>query len=106
MMPLGTKPTVNFAIKRIFGSPQNSMALIGLLNAILDLERPIEAVEVLNPFNYQEFAESELIVLGIRLSRHGGARVECRNADGNRLLRKMVGAHVVIDPDRRPQRLV
>jgi predicted transposase/invertase (TIGR01784 family) len=66
MMPLGIRPTVDFAFKKIFGSPQNSMALIGLLNAILDLERPIEAVEVLNPFNYQEFAESKLIVLDVR----------------------------------------
>ena len=42
------------------------MALIGLLNAILDLKRPIEAVEILNPFSYQEFAESKLIVLDVR----------------------------------------
>jgi PD-(D/E)XK nuclease family transposase len=52
MRPLGTKPTVNFAFKKIFGSPQNSMALIGLLNVILDLERPIETFEVLSPFSY------------------------------------------------------
>ncbi len=71
-MPLGIKPTVDFAFKKIFGSPQNSMALIGLLNAILDLERPIEAVEVLNPFSYQEFADSKLIVLDVR----------CRDAAG------------------------
>jgi hypothetical protein len=51
-MPLGVRPTVDFAFKKIFGSPQNSLALIGLLNAILDLRRPIEAVEILNPFSY------------------------------------------------------
>ncbi|GAA5505716.1 hypothetical protein Rcae01_01162 [Novipirellula caenicola] len=52
-MPLGIRPTVDFAFKKIFGSPQNSAALIGLLNAILDFEHPVVAVEILNPFSYQ-----------------------------------------------------
>ncbi len=65
-MPLGIRPTVDFAFKKIFGSPQNSEALIGLLNAILDLEHPVEGVEILNPFSYQEFTESKLIVLDVR----------------------------------------
>ena len=71
-MRLGIKPTVDFAFKKIFGSPQNSDALIGLLNAILDLDRPIVAVEVLNPFSYQEFAESKLIVLDVRCRDSAG----------------------------------
>jgi len=45
-MTLGIKPTVDFAFKKIFGSPQNSTALIGLINAILDLEHPVDSVEV------------------------------------------------------------
>ncbi len=56
-MILGIKPTVDFAFKKIFGSPQNVAALIGLLNAILNLKNPIVSVEILNPFSYQEFAE-------------------------------------------------
>lgn len=71
-MPLGIRPTVDFAFKKIFGSPQNTLALIGLLNAILDRDHPIEAVEILNPFNYQEFAESKLIVLDIRCRDSAG----------------------------------
>ncbi len=47
-MPLGIKPTVDFAFKKIFGSPENVSILIGLLNAILDLPRPIVHVEILN----------------------------------------------------------
>lgn len=74
-MPLGIKPTVDFAFKKIFGSPENVAALIGLLNAILDLKRPIASVEILNPFNYQEFAEGKLIVLDVR----------CRDLDGRLL---------------------
>jgi len=71
-MKLGIKPTVDFAFKKIFGSPQNASALIGLLNAILDLEHPIELVEILNPFSYQEFAESKLIVLDVRCRDSAG----------------------------------
>lgn len=65
-MPLGIRPIVDFAFKKIFGSPQNSAALIGLLNAILDLDHPIKSVEILNPFSYQEFADSKQIVLDVR----------------------------------------
>jgi predicted transposase/invertase (TIGR01784 family) len=65
-MSLGIRPTVDFAFKKIFGSPQNSAALIGLLNAILKFPQPIVAVDVLNPFSYQEFAQSKLIVLDVR----------------------------------------
>lgn len=71
-MPLGIRPTVDFAFKKIFGSPQNSEALIGLLNAILDLPNRIESVEVLNPFNYQEFADNKLIVLDVRCRDSAG----------------------------------
>jgi predicted transposase/invertase (TIGR01784 family) len=74
-MILGIKPTVDFAFKKIFGSPQNVAALIGLLNAILDLKKPIVSVEILNPFSYQEFADSKLIVLDVR----------CRDSTGRYL---------------------
>ena len=71
-MPLGIRPTVDFAFKKIFGSPQNSDALLGLLNAILDLPNRVESVEVLNPFSYQEFAENKLIVLDVRCRDSAG----------------------------------
>ncbi len=48
-MPLGINPTVDFAFKKVFGSPENIPVLIGLLNSILDLPRPIAHVEILNP---------------------------------------------------------
>ena len=65
-MPLGIKPTVDFAFKKIFGSPENVGALMGLLNAILELPDPITDVEILNPFSYKEFEEDKQIVLDIR----------------------------------------
>ena len=39
---------------------------MGLINAILELQRPIDTVVILNPFSYQEFAESKAIVLDVR----------------------------------------
>ncbi|MEM6692894.1 MAG: PD-(D/E)XK nuclease family transposase, partial [Planctomycetota bacterium] len=65
-MPLGIRPTVDFAFKKIFGSPQNADALIGLLHAILDLEHPVEQVEIQNPFSYQEFSDNKLVILDVR----------------------------------------
>jgi len=65
-MALGIKPTVDFAFKRIFGSPENARSLVGLLNAILELAAPITDVEILNPFSYQDFCDDKLIVLDVR----------------------------------------
>lgn len=65
-MSLGIKPTVDFAFKKIFASPKNKKALIGLLNAILGRASPIVAVTILNPFSYQEFARQKLIGMDIR----------------------------------------
>jgi predicted transposase/invertase (TIGR01784 family) len=64
-MALGIKPTVDFAFKKIFGSPENVSALIGLLNAILKLPSPVTKVEILNTFNYEEFVGDKKIVLDI-----------------------------------------
>ncbi|MEL7267918.1 MAG: Rpn family recombination-promoting nuclease/putative transposase, partial [Planctomycetota bacterium] len=71
-MPFGIRPTVDFAFKMIFGSPDNASALIGLLNAVLRRTNPIAAVEILNPFTYQEFEGSKPIVLDIRFRDSAG----------------------------------
>jgi len=71
-MALGIKPIVDFAFKKIFGSPENVIALIGLLNAILDLDDTIEEVEILNPFSYQDFANDKLVVLDVRATDTAG----------------------------------
>ncbi|MBL8819472.1 MAG: Rpn family recombination-promoting nuclease/putative transposase [Planctomyces sp.] len=66
MEPLGIKAFVDFAFKKIFGSPENSAALIGLLNAILELRHPIKDVTILNPFSFQEFQTAKLVVLDVK----------------------------------------
>jgi predicted transposase/invertase (TIGR01784 family) len=65
-MRLGIRPTVDFAFKKIFGTPENVPILLGLVNAVLQLRDPLVDVEILNPFSYQEFQNDKLIVLDIR----------------------------------------
>jgi predicted transposase/invertase (TIGR01784 family) len=63
---LGIKPIVDFAFKKVFGTPENTPILQGLMNAILQLDSPIVELEILNPFSYQEFADDKQIVLDVR----------------------------------------
>ena len=62
MIPLGIKVYVDFVFKKTFGSPENSVALIGLLNSILELPQPITAVAIQNPFSYQEFENAKTVL--------------------------------------------
>ena len=71
-MPLGIKAYVDFAFKKMFGSPENSIALIGLLNAILELPRPVTDVTILNPFTYQEFETAKQVVLDVKAKDSAG----------------------------------
>ncbi|MBL8810588.1 MAG: Rpn family recombination-promoting nuclease/putative transposase [Planctomycetaceae bacterium] len=71
-MPLGIKAYLDFVFKKMFGSPENSIALIGLLNAILDLPRRITDVTILNPFSYQEFQTAKMVVLDVKAADSGG----------------------------------
>ncbi len=71
-MVLGIKPTVDFAFKKIFGTRENTLALVGLTNAVLAPDEQIVEVEILNPFSYKDFAEQKLIVLDIRARDEAG----------------------------------
>ena len=48
-MRIGIRPTNDFAFKKTFGTPANKIALISLLNAILELPSPIAEVTIENP---------------------------------------------------------
>ena len=65
-MVLGICPTVDFAFKKTFGDQANSVALISLLNAILELAQPITSVVIENPFNYQDFDNDKLSILDVK----------------------------------------
>ena len=72
-MPLGIRPTNDYAFKRTFGTPENRVALISLLNAILDLSSPIVEVTLANPFNLQDFKDDKLSILDIKAVDRSGA---------------------------------
>jgi len=72
-MPLGIRPTVDFAFKKTFGDPNNRLALISLLNAILELPLPIADVAIENPFNYQDFHDDKLSILDVKATDVAGS---------------------------------
>ncbi len=65
-MPLGIRPTNDFAFQITFGTAENKLALISLLNAILEPDSRIIEVTLLNPFNLQEFEQDKLSVLDVK----------------------------------------
>jgi len=73
MQPIGIRPTNDFAFKKTFGSPENKVALISLLNAILTLPVPIVDVTIENPYNWQDFQNDKLSILDIRAVDQRGA---------------------------------
>jgi predicted transposase/invertase (TIGR01784 family) len=72
-MPLGIRPTNDFAFKKTFGTPENRIVLISLLNAILRLEEPIVEVTLENPYNLQDFQDDKLSILDIKAIDRTGA---------------------------------
>jgi len=73
MVPLGIRPTNDFAFLKSFGSSGNTLALKSLLNAILQLPVPIAEVMLQNPFNRQEFEDDKASILDIRAVDQQGA---------------------------------
>ncbi len=71
-MPLGIKAIVDFAFKKIFASHDDSLPLIGLLNAVLRLAHPIVEVKLENPFSYKDFESQKEVVLDIRARDSSG----------------------------------
>jgi hypothetical protein len=69
LMPLEIRPTIDLVFKLLFGSPENAALLIHLLNAVLDPKRPIDEVEILNPFKDKTFEEDKLSI--VAMSRRG-----------------------------------
>ena len=65
-MAIGISPTVDFAFKLVFGSPDHSRITIHLLNSILDLPSPITSVTIQNPFLEKDDQDDKRSVLDIR----------------------------------------
>ncbi|KAA5538994.1 Rpn family recombination-promoting nuclease/putative transposase [Roseiconus nitratireducens] len=65
-MAIGIDPTVDFAFKRVLGSPEHASLTVNFLNAVLADEHVIRSVEFLNPFLDKDFEEDKLAILDIR----------------------------------------
>lgn len=65
-MSLGIRPINEFAFKKTFGSPMNRVALISLLNSILQFEKLIVDVTIENPYNLQDFLDDKLSILDVK----------------------------------------
>ena len=72
-MLIGIRPINDFAFKKTFGSPENKLALISLLNAILRLPKPIVDVTIENPYSLQDFKDDKLSILDIKAIDQTGA---------------------------------
>jgi predicted transposase/invertase (TIGR01784 family) len=72
-MRIGIRPTNDYAFKKTFGVQVNELALISLLNAILNLPDPIQSVTIRNPFSVQDFEEDKLSVLDVLAQDTTGA---------------------------------
>ncbi len=72
-MLIGIRPINDFAFKKTFGSPENKLALISLLNSILGLPKPIVDVTIENPYNLQDFKDDKLSILDIKAIDQTGA---------------------------------
>ncbi len=59
-------PTIDCVFKAILGSEQHKGLLIDFLNAILAPEKPIIAVDLLNPYNDKEFLGDKLSIVDVK----------------------------------------
>src|ERR1700689_4241811 len=67
MVP-GIDPKVDYAFKRLFGSPHNTRILVSLLHAVLRPAADEEIIELqlLNPFNDKEALDDKLSVVDLK----------------------------------------
>jgi predicted transposase/invertase (TIGR01784 family) len=63
---IGIRPTVDYAFKRLLGSPEHTDITVHFINAVLDGIPWITDVELLNPILGKEFATDKLAILDVR----------------------------------------
>ena len=72
-MVLNIRPLNDFAFRKTFATQQNRLALMGLLNAILNPAHPIVEVEILDPFNHQDYETDKLSIVDVKAVDSTGA---------------------------------
>ena len=79
--------TNDFLFKAVFGQESNKKLTICLLNALLQLEgqKQIKEIEILNPFNIQNYKDDKLSILDTKVKDAAGNRynieMQVRNED-------------------------
>jgi predicted transposase/invertase (TIGR01784 family) len=71
-MTIGIDPTVDFACKRVLGSPEHPAITLHFLNAVLRLLRPIREVRILNPTIEKAFEDDKWSLLDILATDESG----------------------------------
>ena len=64
-MAIGIDPTVDFAFKKLLGSPEHPAITLHFLNAVLGGNPEITEVEILNPILDRDYDEDRLSILDI-----------------------------------------
>ena len=59
-------PLVDYAFKRVFGTPASLHLLKHFLTAVIQPSSPIESLELLNPLNERDFADDKLTVVDVK----------------------------------------
>ena len=67
-------PRVDIAFKKLFGVEENKDLLISLINSVVSKEDQVEKVEILNPYNFQDFKKEKLSILDIKAKGPTGKR--------------------------------
>ncbi|WP_442506401.1 Rpn family recombination-promoting nuclease/putative transposase [Novipirellula sp. SH528] len=73
-MSIGIDPLVDFACKKLLGSPEHPAITLHFLNAVLDGAPKITEVEILNPIIEKEFDEDKYSILDVRAKDQLGHR--------------------------------
>jgi predicted transposase/invertase (TIGR01784 family) len=59
-------PKVDFAFKKLFGSPENKDILISFINSILSDDQQIKDIELKNPYNIVNYTKGKMSILDIK----------------------------------------
>ncbi len=73
-MVIGIDPLVDFAAKRLLGSPEHSRITLHFLNSVLAFTDRIVDVTILNPINMKDFDSDKLSILDIKATDSVGRR--------------------------------
>ncbi len=74
-MVIGIRPTVDFAFKLMFGSPEHTSVTIHFLNAVLSRLLRITEITIQNPFLGKDDEDDKLSVLDIRATDEHGRKL-------------------------------